>query len=412
VSAAPTPTITLFLGVPFDGGNLFTIEDPVNGRIETGGVIAGDIGTDFSAEAYDIQISRGRSFELDSNGAGTANIAFRNYHRDWDPMNTSSPYHGLFTPGGEAHVSIYGQRIYTGYIDDWMNTYSLAGEAVGSFPCIDGLGIMARQEFDLWTTTAGQTAGPRITSILNRTEVAWPGGARSIDTGVTPLQGDNVTWGSNVLNYIQLVALSDFGNAFVDRNGVFTFNDREALAEPTATLTFADNGTGIPFADAPLTAAGYRFRTQVSVDGSGTKQTASAVTVGSSSAIRRTSLPGLLMSADSDALALAQWLLSIYSAPIPRVQMITVNFAALPDDATRAQVAALDIDSIVHVHRTPLGIGSTIDEDYSILGLTHSIPVDGPHTATYTLAPITQTSLFAIEDATNGVIEGPGRIAF
>jgi hypothetical protein len=362
VSAAPTPTITLFLGVPFDGGNLFTIEDPVNGRIETGGVIAGDIGTDFSAEAYDIQISRGRSFELDSTAQAQPTSRSGTITATGTRSTRRRPITGCSPPVPKFTCRIYGQRLYTGYSDDWVNTYTIAGEAVGSFPCIDGLGIMARQEFDLWTTTAGQTAGPRLTSILNRTEVAWPGGARSIDAGVTPLQGDNVTWGSNVLNYVQLVALSDFGNAFVDRNGVFTFNDREALAEPTATLTFADNGTGIPFADAPLTAAGYRFRTQVSVDGSGTKQTASAVTVGSSSAIRRTSLTGLLMSADSDALALAQWLLSIYSAPIPRVQMITVNFAALPDDvapAHRSQRSTSTASSTSSAPRSELAQRST-----------------------------------------------------
>jgi hypothetical protein len=67
---------------------------------------------------------------------------------------------------------------------------------------------------------------------------------------------------------------------------------------------------------------------------------------------------------------------------------------------------------VVHITWTPLSLGSTIDEDMAIEGIEHSIPFGGPHLMTFTLSPMTQTSVFIIGDATFGVIDGPGRIAF
>lgn len=415
MSEIPAPTVTVFLDLPFNGSTFFTLNDATKGALDnTTYTLAGDLGTtEISADSYDISIRRGRGNFLDQTDVGTATVAFRNFARDWDQLNTSSPFAGTLGIGKQVTIDIYGQRIYTGYTDDWLNTYTFDGDAYGEFPCIDGLGVIARQQFNAWTTTASQTAGPRMTSILNRAEVGWPGGAREIDTGVTVLQGDNVTWGSNPFNYMQLVAQTDQGNVFVDRTGVLVYRDRLALVNPNPLLTFADDGTGIPFADASISGAGERFYSQVSIDRvGGTTQTASDDAVGQASSIRRLSISELLMTTDAAALALAEWLLSLYKDPIPRVKTMTVNFAALTDDLQRAQVASLDLNDVIHVTWTPLGLGSTIDEDYSIEQLEHDIPFGGPHTATFTLAPISQSSVFVLDDPTLGKLNGAGRLAF
>ncbi len=411
----PDPTVTLFLDLPFTGGDIFTIEDPVYGLIETGGAIAGDLGsTEITASGYDIATHRGRPVTLDDIDFGTATVAFRNYERDWDPLNTSSPYYGRLVPGVQCNITIYGQRIWTGYTDDWSNTYTVYGEAVGAFPMIDGLGILGRQNFNEWTTTASQTAGPRLTDVLNRAEVGWPGGARDLDTGVATLVADAVTWGANPLNYVQLVARTDQGYAFVDRNGIFTYRDRRSLTNPSPILAFADDGSALDFHGATLTGAGELFYTQVQVDREGgLLQTANAPSVGQASAIRSLALRGLLMDSDTQARELAEWLLSLYSDPTPRVKAITVNVSALADDVERAQVCALDIGDVIRVGPwTPLGVGDPIEDDFTVEGVDHSIPVGGPHLVDLVLAPVSQQTTFTIEDDVLGVIEGPGRIAF
>lgn len=408
-----TVVVTVFLDAPFDGGSFWTLEDPVRGALDSTFAIAGDLGTNLAASSYDITIRRGRSSQLNDVDVGTATVSFRNHTRSLDPLNTAGPYTGLLVPGRAMSIDVYGQRIYTGYTDDWLNEYTVGGDAIGSFPCIDGLGILGRQQFDAWTATAGQTAGPRITDILNRPEVTWPGGARSIGTGVSTLIGDNVTWGSNPLNYIRLVAQSDQGVAFVDRNGVFTYRDRLSLVNPTPIVTFADNGTGYPFSDAKLSGTSGMFYSSVSVDREGgTVQTANDATVGAASAIRRLSIPGLLLDSDSQSLALAQWLLSLYKTPIPRVQTLTVNMLALASDAERAAVARLDLGDVIRDIWTPKSTGSQIDQNYSIEGVEHAIPFDGPHLVTFVLAPITQSSAWKLEDPVLGAIDSIARIAF
>lgn len=411
----PVPLITVYVDAPFDTGTAFTLNHATKGQLDSATyLLAGDLGTTaITADGYDIQIRRGKGDWLDQTDVGTSTISFRNFSRDWDPLNTSSPYYGKLGPGKQVTVDIYSQRVYTGYTDDWFNTYTVGNDAYGNFPCIDGLGILGRQQFNAWTATASQTAGPRMTDILNRSEVGWPGGARDLDTGVSILQGDSITWGSNPFNYIQLVAQSDQGNAFVDRNGVFTYRDRLALVNPVPILTFADDGSGLVFADVGVSGAGKRFYSQVSIDREGgSVQTASDDAVGQASSIRRLSISGLLMTTDTQALEMANWLLSLYKNPTPKVETLVVNFAALEDDTERAQVAMLDLNDVIHLTWTPTGSGSTLDEDYSIEQIQHSIPFNGPHMATFTLAPIAQSSVFVLDDPVLGKIQGAGRLGF
>lgn len=415
VSAIPSPTVTVYLDLPFNTGAFFTLNDPAKGLLDNATyLLGGDLGSaEITADAYDISISRGRSTVLDQTDTGTATVSFRNFARDWDPLNTSSPYIGSFTPGNKVEIVIYGRRIFTGYTDDWLNSYSVNGDAVGSFPCIDGLGLLSRQQFNAWTATNLQKGGARVASVLNRAEVGWPAGLRDLDTGVVTLQGDSITWGSNPLNYLQLISESDQGNLFVDRKGVMTYRDAHSLTNPSPIVTFADDGSGLPFADAQLSSAGERFFSSVSVDREGgTVQTVNDAGVGQASSIRRLSLSGLLMNTDAQAKDLADWLLNLYKTPTPKVKTLTVNFAAFDDVATCSQVAALDLSDVVHVTWTPLQTGSTIDEDYTIELIEHAIPYTGPHVVTFTLAPVAQSTVFTLDDATLGKLNGHGRLAF
>lgn len=436
----PDPTITLLFGIDFDGGSVFTLNDPVRGILDnTLYLLGGDTGTNIAASAYDISIRRGRRNVLENTDVGTATVAFRNYDRQFDPLNTESPLHGSVGPGVETRISMYGERIFTGYTDDWLNSYTVSGEAIGSFPCIDGLGVMARQAFDAWTSTSGEKPGQRLTAILDRDEVGWPDGLRNIAPGVNTLVGDNITWGSDPANYVQLVAESDFGNAYIDRNGVFTFRDRAALVNPVPSLTFSDEfdfdlvdtdgamlevggGTdvlggsfdfvGLPFYDAPLTSASENLYSQVSIDREGgTVQTASSDGVGIRSAIRRLSKNGLLMDSDPQALDMANWLLSLLSEPIPHLASISVDVSAIPE-SYQARVARLDVGDVIRVVWTPLNVGSTLDETYSIEGVEHRIPFDASHTVTYSLSPVTQSTPFTLDDALLGLADGIGRLSF
>lgn len=406
------PTVTAFLDLPVDGGLFFTLNHSTRGVLDdTTYLLAGDLGTDLSAQVYDITISRGRSVELESVGPGTCGLAFRNQTRNLDGLNTAGPYYGFLKPGRPITVDIWGSRIFTGNIDDWQLTYSVKAPPDVVIPCIDGLGLIARQDFDLWTTTAGQTAGPRITDILNRTEVGWAGG-RDIGTGVSTLQADQVTWGSNALNYIQLVALSDRGIAFVDRTGTFVFRDRHSLIGVDPVATFADDGTGIPFVAAELSSAGERFFNRVGVDREGgILQTVVDTTFTQQDGYRSLPIRGLLMDSDDQSLQRAIYELALYKEPENRVQSITVNMFRLTPDQQSA-VADLDLWDVIHLTWTPYDTGSTIDADWIVEGIRDSIPLYGPHLRQLTLSPAASALAFTLDDPTLGVLDGSGLLAF
>lgn len=406
------PTVTVFLDLPADGGNFFVLGDPVKGVLgNTTYTLGGDLGTDLTGAAYDITIRRGRASELDSIGPGTAEVAFRNHNRDFDGLNTASPYYDYLKPGRPMHVSIYGQRIFTGEVDDWALSYTVGGDALASAPAIDALGLLARREFDEWTSTP-QASGARVSAILDRSEISWPSAKRSIGTGVASLQGDLVSWGSNCLNYLQLVALSELGVVFADRHGTITFRDRHSLTNPTPVITFADDGADVKFHGATMASAGKRYANRVGIDRvDGTLQTAADSADVDQNGARSITRSGLLMDSDAQSESMANFLLNLYKDPKQTVETITVNVTAL-DDANRALVSALDIYDAVGVRWTPRGVGSEIVETMAIEGLEHSIPFDGCHMLTLMLSPISQKSVFVLGDPVLGVLGGPGRLAF
>lgn len=392
---------------------MFVLDDPVKGLLDSATyVLGGDLGTDITDHAFDVHIRRGRATELDDISPGTCEIAFRNYDRDFDGLNTSGPYYGYLVPGRPFTVSIYGRTIFAGDIDDWDLGYSVEREGLASAPGIDGLGLLARRDFDEWTTTP-QLSGARITAILDRPEIAWPGGKRSIGTGVAALQGDNVTWGSNALNYLQLVTLSERGVLFADRQGTLTFRDRHSLIGTTPLVTFRDDGTGVDFHGMTLSSAGERYFNRVGVDREGgTLQTVENDALIARDGARSLPLRGLLMDSDDQSLERASFELSLYGEPVQRVKTITVNVSALPV-TDQAAVAALDIYDVIRVVCQPLDTGSTIDETSSIQYVDHSIPHDASHLMTLSLAPVLQSSVMTLDDSVLGLLDGTvGRLAF
>jgi hypothetical protein len=431
----PEPTITVWFGLEYDSGDLFTLNDTTKGVLDSATyVLAGDVGTQVSADSYYVSVSRGRSRELDEFEAGTCRVSLRNFERTFDPYSAvyltddngviltdddgeylvaeGSIVSDLMTPGKRMTIAIYGQTIFDGTIDDWSLRYESGGGADADFSAIDGLGMLARKEFDEWTTTGGQTAGPRISAVLNRDEVAFPF-TRNIGTGVSTLQADLVTWGSNVLNYIQLVSKSDNGRTYASRSNVLTFDDRHSTIGSAPLVAFADDGSGIPFTDATLDVGSELLFNRVGVDREGgTLQTSSDATSQGLYGVRTLNLGGLLMDTDAQSEDMADFLLSFYKDPTARVAGLTVNVSGLADDSERADVCRLDLGGVVSVRFQPLGIYGVIEQTSVVEGIDHSMSYAGPHIVSLRLSPVSQTGVFILDDEVSGVLDTGGVLAF
>jgi hypothetical protein len=249
---------------------------------------------------------------------------------------------------------------------------------------------------------------------LDRNEVVYAGG-RDLDAGVEPLQDDSVTWGSNVLNYLQLVAKSDLGRLFASRSGVLTYRDRVSLAGSTALLTFADDGTGYPFHGARKRSAAELLYTRVGVDREGgTLQTETDVDAVESFGVRTLSLPGLLLNTDAQSAALAEFLLGIYKNPADRVAELSVYVSAYTEPADQAAVTSLELGDLINVVWTPAGVGAPIDDLMVVEGVAHQINFGEGHWMTLSLSNALQESAFILDDPVFGLLAPPtaGVLAF
>jgi hypothetical protein len=429
-----SPVITAYFDLDSQDDTLFTIEDPVLGLLDTGGVLGGDLAEDVSGYGFEIAINRGRSIELDEITTGTCRATMRNHTRDWDPSYAAGPFFGNLVPGKKLEVSIYGVTIYTGSIDDIADDYPISGGSAASLLAIDALGDMARVDFDEWTTTS-QLPGARITAVLDRDEVRYAGG-RDLDDGIETLQADLVSWGSNVLNYLQLVAKTDLGRLFASRTGVLTFRDRLADVDTAPTLTFSDvpsawlaleggdeflldsddpllTGSGYAFSGVSKRTAAELLATIVSVDREG----GIAQTVTSEAGItayrpRRLSLSGLLLNDDTRSLDMANFLLGIYGTPEDRIAGLMIIVSGLDNQADQALVSGLELGDTVNVGWTPNSVGDPVERVCVVEGVSHQISVHGVHTMTLALSEVLQSGLFTIEDDVLGLLDVGGSLAF
>ena len=400
--------IDVYFDLTAVGGDFFTLDDAVKGKLDDATyLLAGPVATDISAYVIGYSLTRGRSRELDEIQAGTLNLQLNNYDGRFLPdafTGTVGPYGAdNIVPGKRVTVMTAGQAIFDGIIEDWSLTYSADRTVSVSATAVDALAQLGRRNFNAWTATASQTAGPRLTAILDRSEVAWTPN-RSIDTGVSSLLGDSVSYGSNVLNYCQLVVKSDLGRLFASREGVLTFRDRHAPVAPTSTLTFDDAGAGIPFVSAELVYGDTLLYTDVSVDREGgTAQTATNTAARALYGIRRLDIGGLLLDSDVQSLDQASWLNGIYSTPQPRINSLIVNLDRL-STADQAAVCSLDLASVVSVSWTPRG-GTAIVADYVVEGLAHSADALGVHEVAVQLSPVFAGEALILDNSILGKLD-------
>ena len=325
----------------------------------------------FSLQASDFPANTASSFTSTTGHTVTV-------HRTAAPATTlfaQAPYHGELVPGKRVNVAVWGQTVFDGTAEDWNNEWSVDRDASATLFAIDGLGDLAMREFDEWTTTS-QTAGPRLTASLNRGEVNY-GINRDFDTGASTLQSDVVTWGSNVLNYCQLVAKSDAGRFFATRENVLRFMDRHALLNPQSAVEFRDDGTGVAFHGIETQVGAELLFNRVGVDREGgTLQTVEDTDAQTEFGVRALNLSGLLMDSDEQSADMADWLLNTYKAPVVRIASVMVKVNALTAEQ-RGAVTRLDLGDVIAVSWTPQGIGDPLEQTLVVEGVEHACDMSG-----------------------------------
>jgi hypothetical protein len=403
----PVPTTKVFIGfnLAAAGSNLFILDDPTQGLLDSAFVLGGDVLTDVTEYVASVSVSRGKSRELDRYTAGQASVSLHNDSRIFDPFNTASIYYTQIVPRKPIVIETNGERIFTGFIDDWDLTYDVSGKSFANVAAIDGFLRLSSAELDTFTNTVQLTSN-RITTILNRPEVAWPVANRNLDLGIATLQADVVPENANALQYLQLVEATENGKLFIDRSGQVTFKNRIPVPSLNDIAVFADDSTSdsIQYTNIEVIYGSENLYNRVSITrANGTAQTVDSITSQDAYGVASLSLDGLLFNTDTESLELANYLINLYELPELRLNSLTVNL----HDKTSAQVqklSMLDIADAAQIIFTPNQTGSAIDQYAVVTGVSHNIGIDR-HTVTYFFSSIFYIALI-LDDPIYGRLGG------
>lgn len=372
--AIPTPKVEIGLdATEATFGSFFTLGDSTKGVLGNSAyVLAGTIFYDVTDRVRSFSVNRGKNQEMPTITAGEAVIEFNNFDRAFDPLYPASPFFGNIIPRREVKISSNGEILFRGWIEDWNLSYSKDGESIVDAVAIDAFSILAVQTLNGFTPTE-QTSGARVNTILSRPEVNWAETQREIDEGRATLGTQAVEDGTNVLQYLQSVTISEPGNLFIGKNGAVTFRQRSNPINTSEFVEFKQDGTGIPYDNISVVYGSEQLYNRVTVSrlGGGTAIASDALSQ-SVYGIRDYTITDTLLSTDEQAAQLAVNFAYQYSEPEYRFDSFDVKMNKL-DTTDQNKILNIEIGDPVYIEFTPNGIGDPIQRYLEVQKIEHVV---------------------------------------
>jgi hypothetical protein len=386
-------------------GTPFLLNDAFYGVLDTAGrgTLGGVTMVDLTYLVESVNITRGRSRQLDQFNAGTATIAFDNASQVLNPSNTSSPYYPFVLPRCPVQILANGIPIYTGLVTDWNLDYDISNEDIMYASCSDQFTVLANQALNAVTPSA-ELSGARINAVLSLPEINYQG-ARAIDTGSSTLGAYAIAQDTNVLNYLQLVNTSEQGYLFMSANGTLNFKGRSSVLNPVAGATFNTDGTGLPY-QTLVNQYGDEllYNYIVTQSPAGAKQTASNATSIALYQSQQYALLDLLNSTTTEVAGLGNYLLGKYQNPVLRFTGLSTQMAAL-STANQNIILGLDMTSICTVVKNfVVGTPATETQTLIVSGISHNI-TPGSHIVSYTFESTDGNQYLTLDDAIFGTLD-------
>lgn len=406
-----TLTVLMELGFPV---NEFTLDSATLGVLDEDYLDGTLLGDDVSGFVKSINITRGRSDQLQQFAAGTCSIVLNNNDRRFDPINESSPYWNPVTnksgvtPRRKVTVKLGAETIFQGLITDIDLSYATGKTSDLSDVVInaaDDFVLLANTFTDTDLTPSTELSGARMTYLLALPEVNYSG-ASNIDTGTTTLGNYVIPANSNVLSYAQDIARAEQGLFFIARDGTLTFTDRVSAAFASSVASFSDNaGTGIKYqALSVLYGQEFLYNKVIATIVGGTPQTADDIASQTEYGIATLSLSDLLLSTNSAALTLAQSLLDLYKEPTYRFDNMLLNVSA-QSAGNRVILNQLELGDTITVERNYLsGTPTTVSKFQSIERITRVL-TPSSHRLEIAMADAYILYPFTLDDPIFGVMD-------
>ena len=251
----PAPAVKLELGLDLGQRDpfAFVLDSPTRGVLDgTEFTLGGERLFDITDRLVTCQVRRGKNEALDRIDAGVVSITVDNSDRRFDPLYENGPYYGQLVPRRSVIISSNDYPVFVGFIDDFDIQYEPGKQSVVRIDVSDAFSVLTNSALDEFTPDS-ELSGARINTVLDRPEVDWPADLRDIDAGNSVMLDADVAEGTGTLEYLQLVANSEFGTLFLAKDGKITYRERNAVPN-TPDLVFTDEVVagvyqGIQFAD-------------------------------------------------------------------------------------------------------------------------------------------------------------------
>jgi hypothetical protein len=213
--------------------------------------------------------------------------------------------------------------------------------------------------------------------VLDRPELAWPAELRDIDPGNTVMLDTDVSEGTGALEYLQLVANSEFGTLFLSKDGKVTYRERNSVPN-VIDIVFSDEigaeiFTGIQFADVNIVYGSENLYNRISLENADLFPEQAFAEDADSQALygpRTLTQSGLLGQEPEQLQFLADLLLARYKEPQYRFETVTVVMDTLSVE-NQDKVLDLEIGDIVQVRFEPSDIPPAIEQNCRIIGINH-----------------------------------------
>ncbi len=371
-------------------------------------ILGGAVYQDVSPFLFSVQLSRGKSRQLDRYAAGRLQVNLNNNSRIFDPLYEASPYRGQIIPKRAIRVTSNDIIQYEGVIDDWDLAYAPKGNSVASIIASDAFTQFANQTLAAGSAIAEPT-GDRIDRVLSNSGVLWPSDRRAIETGAQEIAAGDLQAGTNVLQYLQTIAAAEPGPLFISKSGSVVFKDRQAQTLGTP-VTFSDDGLGIPYQGLAVVYGSELLYNEVEVNRAG-GGTATAINLESQAeyGIQNLTITGLPLDNDTSAQNLATYLASQYSEPEYRFESIDLELQNLTPEQEN-QVLALELGDFVRVKFTPNDVPPAIDRYAEVIGIQQTI-TPASHRISFNLAS-TEYNFFRLSDLVFGRLSTGNALAY
>ena len=354
----------------------FKLDDSVRGILDNVQyVLGGTLFYDISERVQNVSTRRGKNQALDRSDAGISSFTVDNTDRAFDPLYEEGPYYGSLIPRREVRITADTKPVFFGFIEDFDLQYN-PGRATVQIEVADAFSVLANATIETLSPPS-ELSGARVTRVLDLPEVNWSPTLREIDAGNTTLLDSEVV-NSSVIEYLQTVTSSEFGNFFIGKDGKIVFKERNA-ATTSPDLIFTDDLTPsasikIPFASVQAIYGSENLFTRIALANTDVIPEEVIVENDFSSALYgvRTYTDNSLLVQDPVQLAsLANFLLATYENPTFRFESVSVVIDKL--DTTQSDaILDLEIGDIVQVRFAPSGIPPAIELPARIIGISHN----------------------------------------